>query len=255
MSVSPELMYAILSMDAYNRGYDPGIDYGGGNSIANATVMQESDTSLGGDDVAAGFYAVEYMWNSDTIISYRGTNTGSEAELLADIWNGWTVGGGFSAASQAGLAINFYEAVTGQSLYDGVVANTLLTGHSLGGGLAGFVSALSKTGGVGFDHMPFGLAAWAQYASDYIAGNVTGNAPDLSLFEGISVDTIKGDILLLMNIVYELLACFRCYPRSSSMQPSAGDVIFERFLSIHLDVVEVSFGDKLGILNESIHER
>jgi len=37
MSISPDLMYAILALDAYNRGYDPGIEYVG-NSIGTATI-------------------------------------------------------------------------------------------------------------------------------------------------------------------------------------------------------------------------
>ena len=38
MSTSPELIYAILAMDAYNRGYNPGLVYEG-NSVGTATVI------------------------------------------------------------------------------------------------------------------------------------------------------------------------------------------------------------------------
>lgn len=83
MSTSPELMYAILAMDAYNRGYNPGIaGLGGmGSQIGTATVGEDAETLLPqGSAIAAGFYAVAYEWNGETIISYGGTD--SRGELL-----------------------------------------------------------------------------------------------------------------------------------------------------------------------------
>ena len=82
MAVSSELMYAILAMDSYNRGYNPGIEGGGigfsiGDGIGNATVVSEDRSS---DAQDTRFYAVAYEWNSETIISYRGTH--SKGELL-----------------------------------------------------------------------------------------------------------------------------------------------------------------------------
>ena len=38
MVTSPELMHAILAMDAYNRGYNPGL-VSEGNSVGTATVI------------------------------------------------------------------------------------------------------------------------------------------------------------------------------------------------------------------------
>ena len=54
----------------------------------------------------AGFYAIAYNWNGETIISYRGTNfdPGGSVEdfldspLLKDAWNGWTLALGFNAS-------------------------------------------------------------------------------------------------------------------------------------------------------------
>ncbi|HEY8602701.1 putative Ig domain-containing protein [Tsuneonella suprasediminis] len=61
------------------------------------------------------------------------------------------------------MAIDFYEAVAGvDSIYDTNGGTTILTGHSLGGGLAGYVGALGRVDSVGFDHMPFLQAAQAQ---------------------------------------------------------------------------------------------
>jgi hypothetical protein len=157
MSISKDLFLAILSMDAYNRGYGAGLtneDVGaqGGlgetGQLGNATLLTRA--SLGLDDQAyqnwqaAGFYALAYQWNGETVIAYRGTDNADWTTLgdgASDLWQGWTVGLGFAPASQAGLAIDFYEAVTGRSVHDGAAAGTILTGHSLGGGLAGFVAA------------------------------------------------------------------------------------------------------------------
>lgn len=84
MTISPELFMTILSMDSYNRGYNSGI--GGanglgsttGNLITDATIQYASDSSEGSSERAAGFYAVAYDWDGETIISYRGTdNPGS----------------------------------------------------------------------------------------------------------------------------------------------------------------------------------
>lgn len=71
MTVSPELMHAILSMDSYNRGYDSGVVVDG-DAIGTATVTAR-DTYV--DDTeyaawqAAGFYAVAYQWNGETVLS------------------------------------------------------------------------------------------------------------------------------------------------------------------------------------------
>jgi hypothetical protein len=80
MSVSPNLMYAILAMDAYNRGYNPGIAglseaSDGTVQIGTATITKNlEDAQLSNQAIAAGFYAVAYEWNGETIISYRGTD-------------------------------------------------------------------------------------------------------------------------------------------------------------------------------------
>ena len=122
MSTSPELMYAILAMDAYNRGYNPGIaGLGGmGSQIGTATVGEDAETLLSqGTAVAAGFYAVAYQWNGDTIISYRGTDNNfsipwtDDPEGGSDLWNGYGTGAGVPITEQAKLAVEFFQAVTG----------------------------------------------------------------------------------------------------------------------------------------------
>ncbi len=101
MAISKELFLAILSMDAYNRGYGAGIaDGGAGDSdglgesgfIGDARILARDD----GIDYAAwqtaGFYAVAYTMGADapeglagkTVISYRGTdNLGQRDDLVS----------------------------------------------------------------------------------------------------------------------------------------------------------------------------
>lgn len=151
MAISRDLFLAILAMDSYNRGYDAGLADGGdgdpdglGLSSTEATYWVGS-ARVGSDEFLpmgakeAGFYAVAYRLDDGmTVISYRGTDTSR------DHTTGWLVGAGATLTyTQADETLAFYEAVTGQSTNDGPAANTIVTGHSLGGGLAGHVSALT----------------------------------------------------------------------------------------------------------------
>ncbi|MGA9581850.1 MAG: calcium-binding protein, partial [Allosphingosinicella sp.] len=70
-------------------------------------------------------------------------------------------------ASQGRLSLAFFEAVTNRTVFDATVEDVQVTGHSLGGGLAGFVGALSGNAAYGFDHMPFGAAAYAQWLAEF----------------------------------------------------------------------------------------
>ncbi len=75
-------------MDAYNRGYNAGL-----NQLSDATNTQIGNAFIydtDGDTTAqsASFYAIAYTLSGETIISYRGTDDAS------DIWNGWTTGVG-----------------------------------------------------------------------------------------------------------------------------------------------------------------
>ena len=160
MSISQELMYAILAMDSYDREYNPGILLSGSN-IGTASIGSEE--LLPAASQSAGFYAVAYQWNDDSIISYRGTdNPGLWADEIAggsDVWNGYGLGVGSPYAEQGRLAAEFYQAVTGTQSSDPLAESATLTGHSLGGGLAGLIGALYHEDAVLFDNMPFELAA------------------------------------------------------------------------------------------------
>src|SRR3990167_3993498 len=168
MSISKRLFLAILAMDAYNRGEGTGISLEG-NRLGNATLITDGLEGVRTDLWAeTGFSAAAYRMDGggvddiasgQLLISYRGTDD------LPDILGGWTIGAGYAAASQADLTINFYEAVAGHSIYDADGLKPIVTGHSLGGGLAGFASLLSGSEGVGYDHMPFGAAAWMRFGA------------------------------------------------------------------------------------------
>ena len=70
-----EVMLSLSALDSYNRGY--GQTLGGLASsglIGDATIQRQSNVTEGSSEVAAGFYAIAYDWNGETVISYRGTN-------------------------------------------------------------------------------------------------------------------------------------------------------------------------------------
>lgn len=74
-----EVFLSLLALDSYNRGYGQtvfGLPASG--SIGRADINRDSlvlgSTSAGRVDEAAGFYAIAYEWDNETVISYRGTN-------------------------------------------------------------------------------------------------------------------------------------------------------------------------------------
>jgi hypothetical protein len=189
MTISKDLFLAILSMDSYNRGYGEGIKLTG-NTIGSATISSQSDIANDSEEVAAGFYAVAYTVGAGvtglaagtTVISYRGTDDFNPFTDGNDVLNGWVTGLGY-AADQANLAEIFYETVTNRDLNGSASTDTILTGHSLGGGLAGYIPALTGTSGVGFDHMPFGVSAWLRHLSD--VNRPLNKEPEFGAFKGI----------------------------------------------------------------------
>jgi hypothetical protein len=140
-ATSNDVFLAVLAMDSYNRGYLTGLKALTGTGIGTATIVEDK---VGDEEKAAAFYAVTYNWDSKTVISYRGTTFEVGENTAKDIWNGWRLGIGFADASQPQYAKAYYEARTGLSIYNqSAPSNVILTGHSLGGGLAGFISSLT----------------------------------------------------------------------------------------------------------------
>ena len=79
VTISNELLLAILSMDAYNRNYSPSITDQGlpnvgmsGSQIGTATLLEIPRPS---NYQSASFFAQAYtLANGQTVISYRGTD-------------------------------------------------------------------------------------------------------------------------------------------------------------------------------------
>jgi hypothetical protein len=92
--ISPELLLAILAMDSYNRGYDPGLALTG-IQIGSANLLTDSSQKLGLEITsAAGFYAAAYTLADGTVvISYRGT------DAAPDYTKGWVIAAGRVDAS------------------------------------------------------------------------------------------------------------------------------------------------------------
>ena len=136
--MTKDLFLAILSMDAYNRGYNAGIDGLSdeiGTQIGDATISNRTSSLPNSPEVDASFYAVAYEWDGQTIISYRGTDSPLFELPLVDY--PISANDDFDEA-QVHLASQFF-----QSVADEVDSDTItLTGHSLGGALAGFVGSL-----------------------------------------------------------------------------------------------------------------
>jgi len=123
MTISNDLFLAILAMDSYNRGDSPRVNVSG-NALGDAVLGLSRSIS------SDGFSAQAYNWGGQTVISYRGT------DQLIDVLTGWITGAGV-LGPQADDAAQFYQDVTGKSIFDGFANNVILTGHSLGGGWRG----------------------------------------------------------------------------------------------------------------------
>ncbi len=166
MSINPDIIYAILSLDSYNRGYGAGIILSD-SSIGNYSIAQSSSDLIGLAPTSnIGFYAQVYTLGTEKIISFRGTDN-----LVQDAAEGWILGGGFTTAPQGMAALDMYEAVVGDG--NELTADITLVGHSLGGGLAGYLATLygqnSNIDAHVYDSMTFNLAAYHDRATDYLA--------------------------------------------------------------------------------------
>ncbi|MFC5736511.1 hypothetical protein [Sinirhodobacter huangdaonensis] len=93
MTISKELLLAILSMDSYNRGYGAGVN-SDGESVGDAHLSIDSEAVFKDPEAApeesspaktAGFYALAYSIDATgpedlankTVLAYRGTDNPS----------------------------------------------------------------------------------------------------------------------------------------------------------------------------------
>jgi len=177
-TLAQDLFLSILAFDSYNRGDRPNMDAsattGGLIGLAEVTHQSPVIALTSGNQSGRDFSATAYDWDGQTVIAYRGTDNPS---LTEDIIDGWVIGGGIiTKGTQADEAEDFYLEVTGRSAYDypQPASDVILTGHSLGGGLAAYIGSLSGQETVAFDHMPFSAAAWLAWALE--SERVTGTA-------------------------------------------------------------------------------
>ena len=169
MTISQNIMQAVLAMDSYNRGYDRRIELNaaeiGQYAIANDSFNLGQDVFDNRRDQNIGFFAQAYEHDGETVISYRGT----DATLLDGVY-GWPTGAGEPAAGQNIMALEFYRAIAGST--DPRFADISLTGHSMGAGFAGFVGAAFLKESVLFDNMEFedalaNIGDWITPGGDY----------------------------------------------------------------------------------------
>lgn len=170
MAMSDRLLKAILSMDSYNRSYGIGLNLTG-TKVGTATIDTDSSILLASDgvtrlDIPVGFYAISYTLSSgEVVISYRGTNADSFGNFLTDAIHGYWTGGGVPGDAQSVLALKFYNDIASKHPLQPIT----LTGHSLGGGLAGYIGALYGRNVTLFDNMTYEDAARSVYDKSYKA--------------------------------------------------------------------------------------
>jgi Ca2+-binding RTX toxin-like protein len=148
-------------MDAYNRGYNPGIEgLGGFGSNVGTASIKAIDIPQGSEP--ASFYALAYtigtgvegIASATTVISYRGTDEPAQELVAVDFGISYFQN---YRQQQIMMAAQFYDAV--QASGGGIPpSNMLLTGHSLGGALAGWTAAMRSTNAVLVDNIGFNAA-------------------------------------------------------------------------------------------------
>jgi serralysin len=177
-SPSAALINAVLAMDVYNRGVNPTL-------VVNFNRIGSYDLVAGSVASAAdNFEAATYQLAGDPstrIISFRGTDS------IADV-PGWLGGAGL-----AGWPTQFPDAEAYYKTW-ATTSHVSLTGHSLGGGLAGYIAALNDKVAYAYDAMPFEFAAEVRYDQLHgFWGALTSDPVDR--YSGIHMVSVSGEIL------------------------------------------------------------
>jgi len=174
---SAPLINAILAMDVYNRGGNPALVVSF-NTIGNYQVIAGSLLWTG------SFQAATYQLVGDPttrIVAYRGT------DQIADVL-GWLGGAGI-----VGWPTQFPQAESYFAQW-GTTAHVSLTGHSLGGGLAGYIAALNNKTAYAFDAMPFEFAAEGRYEQVHgFLGELFSNSA--ARYDDIHMVSTAGEVL------------------------------------------------------------
>lgn len=175
---SSALINAVLAMDVYNRGVNPALVVSF-SQIGDYEVIAGSIVST-----ADSFQAATYQLVGDPatrILAFRGTDD------LADVPS-WLGGAGLT-----GWPTQFPDAEAYYATW-ATTAHVSLTGHSLGGGLAGYIAALNDKPAYTFDAMPFEFAAEVRY--DQLHGFWGALASDpQARYSDIHMVSVSGEIL------------------------------------------------------------
>ncbi|MEO7178570.1 MAG: hypothetical protein ABIW83_06985, partial [Allosphingosinicella sp.] len=162
--MNENVFLAVAAMDAYNRARVSATKLAiPTNRIGNATVVSI------GESAADGFVGVSYLLTDyigtlgagTTVIAYRGTDG------FADVLSAWPGIIGDPYTAQASDAVAFYHEVKA-----GAPGGIIMTGHSLGGALAGLVASLAFEQAVLFANIAFELAATNTYNGALANDNV-----------------------------------------------------------------------------------
>ncbi|MGJ4953759.1 hypothetical protein [Bradyrhizobium sp. HKCCYLS20291] len=190
MTTSPSaaLINAVLAMDVYNRGVNAALsvtfDRIGSYQLVAGSVVAAADN----------FEAATYQLIGDPstrIISYRGTDS------IADV-PAWLGGAGLT-----GWPTQFPDAEAYYKTW-ATTANVSLTGHSLGGGLAGYIAALNNKMAYAYDAMPFEFAAEVRYDQLHgFWGALTSHPVDR--FNDIHMVSVSGEVLQYVRAAAPLL--------------------------------------------------
>ena len=142
--------YAALASAAYSDvAQDPD----------NFVVLPAGFTQLSErSDPSTGFFARSYTNGSEVIVAYRGTE--DLTDWSTNVQTALGLNAGPDAETQASQALLF--ALEQKAFAQDTGMSFSVTGHSLGGGLAGIAAAVLDVNGYGFDPAPFG---------EYLAGN------------------------------------------------------------------------------------
>jgi len=175
---SSALINAVLAMDVYNRGVNPALvvsfsqigdyDLVAGSIVSTADSFQAATYQLAGDPTTR-------------ILAFRGTDD------LADVPS-WLGGAGLT-----GWPTQFPDAEAYCAAW-GTTAHVSLTGHSLGGGLAGYIAALYDKPAYTFDAMPFEFAAEVRYDRLHGFWGALASEPH-ARYSDIHMVSVSGEIL------------------------------------------------------------